>query len=353
MEDNTFIKYTRSLHTNPLFKGMSFEYRHIYMTILVNMAFKPIQLNDHGVIIELKSGQLMTTVRGLVKLCDEKSIDLPKVQRALRMFENMGFSTQETIHRKTIITITESSICESLKNKIDTRNDTKSIQDRYTKEEVKERQEEEHTHQEIKRVVGGCDIISFDKFSIEPPSLMKSPITNENHNFSMKPPEEKKYENPIEERRIEFTQRFGEEGLIELTANHHQKLLSKMSQEEFDYWVLQIEREMRRQGENEFNQKNKSHYHAILAFKEFREGKGTSPFIKKSASKENVKENLEYAQRAEKNLKSKTHQLSVSYNYVEIVPSNGSSKTESINYTENAFKEQLNNLLNKKGFERR
>ena len=135
MEDNTFIKYTRSLHTNLIFKSMSLEYRHIFMTILVNMAFKPLQLNDHGKLIDLQPGQLMITIRGLVKLCDEKSIDLPKVQRALKMFESIGFSRQETIHRKTIITVTESSICESIKPKDDTIFDTRSIQDRYTKEE--------------------------------------------------------------------------------------------------------------------------------------------------------------------------------------------------------------------------
>lgn len=131
MEDHSFIKYTRSLHNNPLFKSMSFEYRHIFMTILVNMAFKPVQMNDHGHLIDLNPGQFMTTVRGLAKLCDEKGIDGPKVQRALKMFENIGFSTQETIHRKTIITIRESSICECIKIQNDTRIDTKSIQDRY------------------------------------------------------------------------------------------------------------------------------------------------------------------------------------------------------------------------------
>ena len=138
MEDNTYIKYTRSLHTNPVFKGMSFEYRHIFITILVNMAFKPIQMNDHGNLIDLKPGQYMTTIRELTKLCDEKEIDKSKVERALNMFEKVGFSRQETRHRKTIITITESSICESLKKQIETKIETKSRQDRDTKEEIQE-----------------------------------------------------------------------------------------------------------------------------------------------------------------------------------------------------------------------
>lgn len=143
MEDNTYIKYTRSLHTNPVYKSLSFEYRHIFMTILVNMAFKPVQMNDHGVLINLKPGQFMTTIRGLAKLCDEKGIDAPKVQRALMMYENIGFSIQETIHKKTIITIKEPSICESLKKEVDTRIETKSIQDRYKIDTQKKNEKKE------------------------------------------------------------------------------------------------------------------------------------------------------------------------------------------------------------------
>lgn len=143
MHDNTFIKYTRSLHTNKIFKSLSFEYRHIFMTILVNMAFKPIQLNDHGVLIDLKPGQFMTTIRELVKLCDEKGIDRSKVERALTMFEKVGFSRQETRHRKTIITIKESSICESLNCEVETINETKSRQDRDKIETQKKKDKKE------------------------------------------------------------------------------------------------------------------------------------------------------------------------------------------------------------------
>jgi hypothetical protein len=98
------------------------------------MAFAPTAVNDHGVWVNLQPGQLMITIRGLVDLCDRKEIKKGTVERALiRLkevaftFQNPGQETgQETGQRKSIITVIEPSICESLKIESGTRNGTRN-----------------------------------------------------------------------------------------------------------------------------------------------------------------------------------------------------------------------------------
>ena len=127
---NNFVKYSRDLHNDPIFKSFSYDYRHIFLTILVNAAFKPMSLNDHGVVIDIQPGQLMTTLVDLVRLCDEPTVNKSKVERALACFEKFQFSRHETRHRKTIITITLSNIYEKQKNEVETTIETKTRQDR-------------------------------------------------------------------------------------------------------------------------------------------------------------------------------------------------------------------------------
>lgn len=358
MEDNTFIKYTRSLHTNPVYKSLSFEYRHIFMTILVHMAFKPIQLNDHGVLIDLKPGQFMTTIRGLAKLCDEKEIDAPKVQRALTMFENVGFSIQETIHRKTIITIKEPSICESMKKPNDTGIDTKSIQDRYTKEERQEIQErKEHTPQQEIKVVGGeCEIIPFSS-SIQNffPSCAASsmpipkkpdyiPVKNsylpEGHfndsstkaiNFNSEPPKAK----------------YGALLLIRLSSDQEKALMKEMDLEEINHWIKEVEFEKNTNPET-YQKRYRDDYTAIIRFKHFREQQPNyKPPYKSKKIQVNAKENQDYSLDAQKNLVSKHSTIIVSETYVEI---NAISICDQVKFTDNDFKKKFDHLLHTKGF---
>ena len=89
---NGFFKFPRELLCNPIWKSLSFEYRHIFQTIMANVAFKETTMNDHGVLVSVKPGQLLITQRELTKLCDEDTIDRPKVQRALALFEKLGLS---------------------------------------------------------------------------------------------------------------------------------------------------------------------------------------------------------------------------------------------------------------------
>jgi hypothetical protein len=128
-----FIKLPRSLLQDPLWKSLPYTYRHIFLTILEHAVWKPTKVNDHGKIIDLKPGQLLTTLRLLVKLCDEPDINKRLIERALVKFNLLDFSGHEVGQKKTVITITRKDIVELW----GTENGTKVGQTRDIKEEVK------------------------------------------------------------------------------------------------------------------------------------------------------------------------------------------------------------------------
>lgn len=112
MSNLGFIKLPRSLLEDPLWKSLPYTYRHVYLTILANVVFKPTIQDDFGVLISLSPGQFLTTERELVRLCDEPDIDKSLVHRALEKFKKLNFSNQTSNHKKTIITISRADILE-------------------------------------------------------------------------------------------------------------------------------------------------------------------------------------------------------------------------------------------------
>lgn len=137
MTNQGFIKLPRSLLDDPNWKNLPYTYRHVFLTILANMVFKPTIMDDFGVLIHLRPGQLLITERRLVKLCDEPDIDRSLVHRALVKFKTCHFSDQTSNHKKTIITITRKDILQLIEPNFD----HNSNQTRTLKEECKERKE--------------------------------------------------------------------------------------------------------------------------------------------------------------------------------------------------------------------
>ncbi len=126
MSNCGFIQIPRSLLSDRLWKDLPFTYRHVFLTILQHMAYKETIQDDFGVLVTVKPGQLLTTQRRLADLCEEDDIDRCLVQRSLLKLQNLGFSIQETIHKKTLITIARADILQL----IDPNFDPNSIQTR-------------------------------------------------------------------------------------------------------------------------------------------------------------------------------------------------------------------------------
>ncbi len=120
----------RELTRGILWQELDLIERHIFLTIYDYCVFETKKMNDHGVIIELQPLQFLTTYRDLLELCNLKEISKGKLERSLSKFFLIGFSRQEVRHVKTLITITEPSICNLHENINGTRNGTRSRQDR-------------------------------------------------------------------------------------------------------------------------------------------------------------------------------------------------------------------------------
>jgi len=135
MSNSGFIQIPKSFLTGFIWNNLSLEYRHIFTTILIHMAFKPTQMNSFGHIVTVQPGQFLTTLEDLERLCKHKKIKESKIYRAWQKFNLVGISKQETKHGKTLITITEPAICELLKNQNETGFDTRTKQERNIKEE--------------------------------------------------------------------------------------------------------------------------------------------------------------------------------------------------------------------------
>lgn len=133
-----YIRIPRSLLRDPLWLGLPSTYQRVYLTILENVVYKDTTQNAFGKLIHLKPGQMLTTIRRLVILCECREIDRNIVDRSLKRFFELGFSRQDSRHGKTVITITRDDICELC----ETRFETRSRQDRDIKEEREERKEE-------------------------------------------------------------------------------------------------------------------------------------------------------------------------------------------------------------------
>ena len=151
-----FIKIPRSLLTDDSWKSLPYTYRHVFLTILEHVSFKETTQDDFGVNVKVKPGQLLITQRRLEELCNEPDIDRSLIQRAYKKFFQLGFSIQETIHKKTLITITRTDICEL----IDPKFNPNSIQTRSIKEECKERKEDKRppTNQSLPSKVVGMEV---------------------------------------------------------------------------------------------------------------------------------------------------------------------------------------------------
>ncbi len=155
-----FYQVPRALRIDENWKNLSFEYRHVFETILCHCAYKEITLDDYGVKIFLKPLQMLTTIRELVTLCNEPSVDRSLVERALKKFKNIDFSRQETRHRKTVITITQPDICEMIKRLNETRIETNSRQTRDKLETQKNKDNTEYNETQQQQGSADAEIFS-------------------------------------------------------------------------------------------------------------------------------------------------------------------------------------------------
>lgn len=146
----------------------------------------------------------------------------------------------------------------------------------------------------------------------------------------------------------------GENGNCLLTESDKTKLLEKMSAQEFDYWIEEIDIAVGQAGgHTAFNKKYKintdTHYFTILSWKRKREAEG-KPIGKQTGSPQS---NAEYANYVKENFEAMAQQrhirIEVSPSYIEFIRLGSQAPSICLNYTEKGFKVQVEGILRKLG----
>lgn len=124
-----YFSLPRSFTRDPLWLDLSIEYQHVFLVILDHACWKNQKFDDHGVIIDLKPGQLCTTERDLAKKCNKK-ITRIIVQRAIEKLETYRFLIREVSHIKSIISIIDKRVYDLIVKEDEPGNEPRLSQDR-------------------------------------------------------------------------------------------------------------------------------------------------------------------------------------------------------------------------------
>lgn len=129
MSNNDYVKIPRSLRQNIYWKGLTLIQREIFLVLVEHAVFKDQQFNDHGIIIDLKPGQICVTLRELVKWCDCKGVKLKQIENGIKKLIECGFLGLEVRHRKSVFTIRHKDTYDLIKNEFGTSFGTRLGQD--------------------------------------------------------------------------------------------------------------------------------------------------------------------------------------------------------------------------------
>ena len=144
VENLGYFIIPRSVTEDPRYKGARLKYQKVLHTIFELVAFSPTTHSIGVEIIPISIGQFCTSLRNLMDLCNEgvkfkdDLVDKNTIERASHFWARCGFVRQEVIHGKTLITITVSDFYDRKKKVSEAASETEVRQNRDTKEELKE-----------------------------------------------------------------------------------------------------------------------------------------------------------------------------------------------------------------------
>ena len=112
MSKDNFIMLSREFSFEEDWTNARPTHQSIFLTILLNMAFKETSQIHNGHKVIVKACQLYISQRRLAKL-SSKFITKDDVEGALKYFKKCNFLLHEVLHEKTMITVTQSDVCNS------------------------------------------------------------------------------------------------------------------------------------------------------------------------------------------------------------------------------------------------
>ena len=98
-----WIKFHKELIEETVWVTGTLEQRNILIILLYMANHKPVELEFNGNIIEVKAGQIVTSLHQIVKMCNHKKITEAKVRKALEKFVQLKFITCESTNQNRLI----------------------------------------------------------------------------------------------------------------------------------------------------------------------------------------------------------------------------------------------------------
>lgn len=116
MSIDNFVIISRLLRSDEYWLNARPTYQSIFFAILLRMAFYETEQDNGGKKVKVKPFQLYASLNQLAEWTN-KWITKDDVEGALKYFSRCNFLLHEVLHRKSLITITQSDICEQILRK--------------------------------------------------------------------------------------------------------------------------------------------------------------------------------------------------------------------------------------------
>jgi len=145
---------------------------------------------------------------------------------------------------------------------------------------------------------------------------------------------------------------FGENKNCKLTAEEKEKLLKKMSAQELEYWIEELDIAVGAAGgakafRKKYRSNTATHYYTILAWKRKREAEG-KPIGKSTGGPEANREHAEYIKENYSVMcQQRSVRIDVGPKYIEFIPIGGQIPSTCVYYADKGFKTQIEHALRK------
>lgn len=98
------------------FEKFPSTYRDIFLNVVQEISATHQDFDDHGIIIKIQPGQCCISRRRILSFCS-KDVKRCTIDKALKKFVELGYLSQEVVHKKTVITILHSELYEAITHK--------------------------------------------------------------------------------------------------------------------------------------------------------------------------------------------------------------------------------------------
>lgn len=313
-----FFCLPRSLTRDPLWLDMPVAYQHVFLVILDRSVFIPTKFDDHGHMIDLQPGQVCASLREIVDWCS-KYISKNDVERSLVKLKLYGFLRHEVRHKKSIITISHKDTYDLIFSRSETRSATNL---RQTPDKLETQSNNENNENNENNSIS---------------SVTSTPAAP-----ALKP----RRKTPSDS--ISFSFESGKfEGITQEDKDRWKKIYPAI---DLDIELLKLEEWCK---SNEATAKSTKKWRSFLTRNL---GRGNEWAINKQAYRDRsaptqaVNPNKELASKIVESFSSKNYELSMNNESISIVPLIGQGAPLTIKWTENGFKDKLENEMRKREF---